>query len=136
VNKPGAESTLFSTADSRVPSASETLLRIVPPTVEFPVAAEGSAAVPPDVLPPDPPDDPPLPLPLVPPELDFEALLTAPEPAPAPTATAPTPVAAIAAATVIVNAASTPSGWPAHPIVFQMTTNRTIGKMSASAAET
>jgi hypothetical protein len=42
-------------------------------------------------------------------------------------------VAAIAAATVVVNAASTPRGWPAQPMVFQMTTNRMIGNIRASA---
>jgi hypothetical protein len=117
------------------------LLRIVPPTLELAVPAEGSVAVPPDepaLLPADPLPAPPLPPldpppPLAPSAEDFEALLTAPEPAPAPTATAPTPVAAIAAATVVVNAASTPRGWPAQPMVFQMTTNRMIGNIRASA---
>jgi len=117
------------------------LFRIVPPTLELAVPAEGSVAVPPEdplLLPAEPPLEPlPPPLdpppPLAPAAEDFEALLTAPDPAPAPTATAPTPVAAIAAATVVVNAASTPRGWPAQPIVFQMTTNRMIGNISANA---
>jgi hypothetical protein len=117
------------------------LLRIVPPTLEFAVPADGSVAVPAADSPvlatvlatlPLAPALPPLP----PPADADDALLAAPAPAPAPTATAPTPVAAITAATVVVNAASTPSGWPAQPMVFQTTMNRMIGNIIASAADT